>query len=177
MPPILRLFRMKVLAEENLQAYFAANAPENNPDKWAVYTADITSRRGIPSGHQFGTVFKHEPGSRSHGAIELFKISKDFEFIKFYWYNNIMGKPYNLVEKRFPKLHLVSGKDVIIVRLMIPGIFRCIIRLICLLKRKRSHIARRKLFLLATHRNSTSPLQKIGSTLFSITKKKIYEFI
>ncbi len=50
MPPMLRKFRMKFLAEENLQAYFAANAPENDPDKWAVYTADIIYRRAIPPG-------------------------------------------------------------------------------------------------------------------------------
>lgn len=94
-------------------------------------------------------------------------VRSTFNFIQLYWSigNFVKGKD---------NLKLISGKDIIIIRLVIKGSFMLIIMMICLLTRVRNKIKRKRLYFLGIVSNNNHSTLNILSG-HDVIKEQIYE--
>lgn len=94
-------------------------------------------------------------------------IGSNFNYIQLYWSigNFVKGKD---------KMKLRSGKEIIIIRLVMKGLFQSIIRLIIFLTRVRNKIKRKRLYFLGIVSNNNHSTLNILSG-HDVIKEQIYE--
>ena len=94
-------------------------------------------------------------------------IGSNFNYIQLYWSigNFVKGKD---------NMKLISGKDIIIIRLVMKGLFQSIIRLIIFLTRVRNKIRKKRLYFLAIVSNNNHSSLNIFSG-HDVVKEQIYE--
>lgn len=159
-------FRMKSTTPYELDFYFPnSGLPHGN--EWVSYNAGISP--GTRYGVKYATVFEN---NHPCAPPKRWKVHENFDYVQLYWHSPQLST--DQVHANFPQLRIHSGKGVVIVRHVIPGIFYCVVRLICLFKRVRLRLLKRKLFLRAT---LLAPLRQIGTIQFSKTKQIIYNYV
>lgn len=93
-------------------------------------------------------------------------IRSNFNYVQLYW-------SIGTFVKGKENMKLRSGKDVIIVRLVIKGLFLFIVRILCFLKRIRNKIEKKRLYLLSILSNNNQSTLNILSG-HDLIKEQIY---
>ena len=113
-----------------------------------------------------------------NGYISLdWTINKKFTEINLDWLAySLTGFHDEEFRSHFPDYVADIWEHVVIVRHVFAGLFRCIIRLACILRRVRIRIRIRRLFLMSTL-YSNGPLRQFGPKMFSREKQMIWKCI
>ena len=125
-----------------------------NSDKSQIFKAVTTF-------NPYCVVFNNDNQSKP------WSVRNTFNYIQLYWSigNFVNGKD---------NMKLISGKHVIIIRLVIKGLFQSIIRLIIFLTRVRNKIRKKRLYFLAIVSNNNHSSLSIFSG-HDVVKEQIYE--
>ena len=146
------LFHLKSTPETPIR--FKKEFISENSDKSEIFKAVTTF-------NPYCVVFNNDNQSKP------WSVRNTFNYIQLYWSigNFVNGKD---------NMRLISGKHVIILRLVIKGLFRSIIRLIISLTRIRNKIMKKRLYFLAIVSNNNNCSLNIFSG-HDLIKEQIYE--
>lgn len=146
------LFYLKSTPETPIR--FKKEFITENSDKSEIFKAVTTF-------NTYCVVFNNDNQSKP------WSINNNFNYIQLYWSigNFVNGKD---------NMKLMSGKQVIILRLVIKGLFRSIIKLIMFLTRVRNKIRKKRLYFLAIVSNNNQSTLNILSG-HDVIKEQIYE--